>query len=86
MGRFKNWHENPIQFVMWSRDGRIVVAINGKRYTYATDALYHDELKKLAKYKPGAALAKLKEWVKRGWAQQIDPPPDPSPPQQLTLF
>lgn len=89
MGNFRQFYDNPIQFVAWYKDGTIVVAINGKRYMYATDTLYHRELKKVAKYKPGKALNMLKDWVAKGWAQQISPPPnppEPPKPTQRTLF
>ena len=88
---FRQWYESTIQFTGWCRDGRVFLAIDGKKYTYAVDAIHHDKLRALARYRPGKALNDL---IKRG-AQQIDPlpiqnppspPSPPNPPRQRTLF
>lgn len=45
---FKLFLENPdIRFASFSKDGTIVVYINGKKYEYLTDSLYHDKWKKM---------------------------------------
>jgi len=94
MGKFRQWHESTIHVTGWCKDGRIFFTIDGKKYTYDVDTIYHDQLRKL---RPEEALNKLKDWIKAkfGFAQQIDPPPiqnpqnppsPPSSPRQRTLF
>lgn len=78
-----------IRFGAWAKDGTVVVYIDRTRYVFITDAVYHYQLQKLAKYRPWSALNKIKEMVKAGHATQKEPPeehmgntntPNPVPP------
>lgn len=64
-----------IRFGAFWKDGRVVVYIGPKRYEYITDAVYHEKWKRLAPYAPGKVLNQIKDMVKRGYAQQVDPEP-----------
>lgn len=71
------------------KDGTVVVYIDQTRYVFITDAVYHRQLQKLAKYRPWSALNKIKEMVADGAAEQIEPAPTPpisKKPVQGTLF
>jgi hypothetical protein len=72
---FKKWFlkENNIAFSVWSNNGSIVAYINGQRYVYEVDPTQVGGLQKLARYKPFSALNKIKELIKLGVAQQIEP-------------
>jgi hypothetical protein len=67
---FQEWLENksPIIFSGFFGDGRIIVYINGKEYVYHMDSVYHYQIRKIAKYKPGEALNIIKKMVKDGRA------------------
>lgn len=80
----------------WS-DGTVIVYINGARYVYITDAVYHNKWRKMIRYQPFRVLNDIKNQVKNGQAQQIEPrikepavQPQISPEipknQQKTLF
>ena len=60
---FKSWllSENDIAFTVWASDGTIIANVNGVRYKYNVSAHYHPSLKKMAKYKPFAALNQIKK-------------------------
>jgi len=64
-----------IQFTSFSSYGDVVVYINGKKYEYITDAVYHDRWRKLARYRPWNVLNDIKLQVKNGHATQVQPPP-----------
>jgi len=91
---FREWLLNEgqnIRFGSWWKDGTIIVYIDSTRYVFVTDALYHRQLQKLARFKPWTALNKIKEMVKNKAATQIEPPPQEKlpqdkPPIQGTLF
>lgn len=99
---FKEWLLNEgqnIKFVGWSKNGTIIVRIDNTRYVFITDAAYHHELQKLAKYKPWTALNRIKYLVQKNLAIQSEPtpippeekppeekPPKEKPPVQRTLF
>ena len=100
---FRDYHmneERQIRFGAWMKDGTVVVYIDQTRYVFITDAVYHYQLQKLAKYRPWSALNKIKEMVASGAAEQVEPPvahkdssdtPNPVPPirskpVQGTLF
>jgi hypothetical protein len=71
--KFTEWliiQEANIHFAGYFNDETIMVYIDGKRYTYLVDLLWHDKIKRIAKYRPGKALQFVKENGK-----QIDPPP-----------
>lgn len=74
---------NDIKFGSFWKDGTVAVHINGKRYVYTTDAVYHPAWQRMARYKPGTVLSQIKDMVKRGLAQQIDPVPEPVPQQSV---
>ena len=63
-----------IRFASFSSYGDVVVYINGKRYEYVTDAVYHNKWKKLIKYRPWDVLNDIKLQVKNGHATQVQPP------------
>lgn len=70
---FTLWMEERktiIQFAGFFSDGTVVVYIDGKKYTYITDSFYHSRWKKMARYRPGAALNEIKKLVKAGLAIQ----------------
>lgn len=72
---FTNWlfeDERNIKFGAFMRDGTVIVYINGKKYTYVTDAIYHDKWKRMIPYSPWRVLNNIKELVKNGLAQQIE--------------
>ena len=70
---FKNWFINEtIQFSTWLKDGTIMVYIDGKKYVYITDPIYHSQIKKLAKFKPFSALNLIKSMIKDNVARQIE--------------
>lgn len=62
-----------IQFVSFNSYGDITVYIDGKKYMYNTDAIYHKNWKKKARYRPFSVLNDIKDQVKRGYASQIYP-------------
>lgn len=102
MGAFREWlktrNDKPDQpQFAFSNDGSITVHIRGKKYIYTTDRLYHWEIEKTAKHKPWTAVNMLKDWIQKGWAKQIYPPPQEPvsqekpleelpPPRQQTMF
>lgn len=69
--------ERKIVFTTFASDGTVVCYINGKRYEYITDAYYHSKWKKMVRFSPWKVLNIIKDLVKSGAAQQIDPPPSP---------
>lgn len=61
---FKSWlseSEGNIKFASWSKDGTVIVYINGIRYTYMTDAYYHDKWKRMIPYSPWRVLNAIKK-------------------------
>ena len=62
-----------IQFVSFNSYGDITVYIDGKKYMYNTDAIYHKNWKKKARYRPFSVLNDIKDQMKRGYASQIYP-------------
>ena len=64
---FKNWiikeeeKQKSIFFGSWMNDGTIIVYISGQRYVYEVDPVHLTDLKKMAKYKPWAALNQIKK-------------------------
>lgn len=82
--RFKPWlseDERNISFASFSNDGKIVVYINGKRYVYLTDAIYHDKWKRMIPFSPWKVLNIIKDLVIKGVATQLEPSVE-----QPTLF
>ena len=65
---FRLWLEADIKFGGFFKDGTVIVYIDGKRYVYNTDALYHKQIKDIAKYRPGKALNLIKSMIKNGSA------------------
>lgn len=87
---FKEWllTENNIKFAGWIKDGTIIVYIDSKRYVYDIDPIFHPEISKIAKYRPFAALNKIKKLIKYNKGKQLEPI-EPSPVRtftQPTLF
>lgn len=78
---FKNWLESNqnIQYAGFWRDGTVIVYINQTRYVFVTDAVYHEKWKKMVRYQPFRVLNDIKNQIKHGHAQQIEPNPTPAP-------
>ena len=67
--KFKVWlNENAIHFTTFAKDGTVVVHINGKKYTYITDAYYHDKWKRMIPFSPWRVLNIIKGMVSSGQA------------------
>jgi hypothetical protein len=49
------------RIVGWTNEGLVTTIINGKKYTYKTDAAIIPQLLKISRYQPGKALNLLKE-------------------------
>jgi hypothetical protein len=62
-----------IRFASFNSYGDITVYIDGKKYMYNTDAIYHNKWKKKARYRSFDVLNDIKDQVKRGYATQIYP-------------
>lgn len=88
--KFAQWLESQdntdIRFASFSKDGTVNVYINGQKYTYITDAAYHNKWFETLEYikskKPQAyrkvafsILNKIKDMVKKGHATQEFPKP-----------
>lgn len=61
---FKSWlseSEGNIRFGAFMKDGTVVVYINGTRYVYNTDAVYHDKWKRMIPYSPWRVLNQIKK-------------------------
>jgi hypothetical protein len=54
--------------VNFFNDGTVIFYIDGKRYVYMTDPVFHDQWQKLARYKPGKVLNQIKNLVTLGKA------------------
>jgi hypothetical protein len=64
--KFREWlNENNIHFASWIKDGTVVVYIDNKRYSYQIDAIHHDRLRKLARFKPFTALNHIKKLAEK---------------------
>lgn len=76
---FEMWLEEKrpfnVLFAVWGGDGTVVVYINGKRYKYLTDPIYHDRWRRMEKYAPGRVLNEIKKQVKEGRAELLEPRP-----------
>jgi hypothetical protein len=73
---FKQWlieNEGDIRFTAFAKDGTVVVYINGKRYVYITDAMYHDKWKRMIPYSPWKVLNIIKTQVAKGQANMVEP-------------
>lgn len=87
---FKEWLESrsSIVFGMWSDNGTIIVYIDGKRYVYNVNPWRHEELQKIAKYRPFEALNIIKK-ENRPVPKKEEKPPVPKkeekPVRQLNL-
>lgn len=83
---FKEWlTENQMGFGLFANDGTVVAYVNGQRYVYHTDPVYHEKWKQLARFKPFSVLNDIKKHIKLGKAELISPKPMQKPVQQ-TLF
>jgi hypothetical protein len=77
---FKTWLESRrVEVTAKSRDGTIVVAIDGKRLTLGMDALYHKQVEQLARKNPEEAIQMLRVMLQRGDATRLDQPPPQKP-------
>jgi len=86
--KFTHWLESQnnssILFSSFSKDGTVIVYVNGTRYVYITDAFNHGqwntELEWTKKHRPKnyekvayVLLDKIKKMVSRGFATQVEP-------------
>jgi len=72
---FKNWiinEESKINFAGFWKDGTIIVYIDGKKYVYVTDAIYHDKWKRMVNFSPFKVLNQIKSQVEDGSASLIE--------------
>lgn len=60
---FKEWFltEKQITFSAFAKDGTIIAIIDGKRYEYITDSLYHDKWKRMIRFSPWKVLNQIKK-------------------------
>lgn len=75
MQNFKNWlneAKSQISFSFW-KDGTVLATINGKKYQFQTDTFYHEKWSKMQRFAPGRVLNDIKEMLRDGRAQQIQP-------------
>lgn len=79
-----------VQIGAKSKDGTLVLYINGRRYVYWMDALYHKQIErlldtfrnrsgKIVPPRPHQALELIRKMLADGAAQQIEPAPKPKP-------
>lgn len=63
MDNFVKWleHKKEINFGMWSKDGTVVVYIDGQKYEYITDPMYHERWQTMARYAPWKVLNDIKQ-------------------------
>jgi len=88
--KFAQWLESQnstnIVFGSFFKDGTVTVYIDGARYVYITDAVYHDRWDRTLKYikreRPQAyrkvafgILNQIKDMIKKGYATQEEPKP-----------
>jgi len=64
--KFREWlnenKEKPkIMFGGFFKDGRVIVYIDGKRYEYVTDAVYHEKWKTMINKNPLEVLNQIKK-------------------------
>lgn len=82
----KSQNSTNIVFGSFFKDGTVTVYIDGAKYVYITDAVYHDRwdrtLKYIKKERPQAyrkvafgILNQIKDMVKKGYATQEYPKP-----------
>lgn len=91
--KFAQWLESQnntnIVFGSFFKDGTVTVYIDGARYVYITDAVYHRKWNETLQYirskKPEAyrkvafgILNQIKDMVKKGYATQEEPKPAPA--------
>lgn len=77
MKNFTQWFNeatNDIVFAGIWKDGTVIVYIRGKKYKYLTDGMHYKKWTSWSKYAPGKVLGEIRELVKNGHAQQIEPP------------
>lgn len=80
---FRNWFtENQMGFGLFSNDGTVIAYVNGQRYVYQTDPVYHEKWKRMARFRPFSVLNDIKNQIKLGKAELISP----KPIEQKTLF
>lgn len=60
-------------------DGQVIAYINGYRYVYETDPVYHNQWASVAQYRPGSVLNAIKQQVDKGIAKLVS---KPKPPQE----
>jgi hypothetical protein len=83
---FKEWfitEDKHVVFTTFAKDGTVIAVINGKRYEYMTDALYHNKWKRMIPYSPWRVLNIIK---KLGTLVAIDGKPINHELKQGTLF
>jgi len=93
--KFTHWLESQnnssILFSSFSKDGTVIVYVNGTRYVYITDAFNHGqwntELEWTKKHRPKnyekvalSFLNEIKKMTSRGFAKQVEPKTPTTPP------
>jgi hypothetical protein len=66
MTKFSEWLENKenkpnIAYGGFFKDGRVIVYVDGKRYEYITDAVYHERWKRRILREPLEVLDEIKK-------------------------
>jgi hypothetical protein len=66
MTKFSEWLENKenkpnIAYGGFFKDGRVIVYVDGKRYEYITDAVYHERWKRRILREPFKVLNEIKK-------------------------
>ena len=67
MKKFKKWlaenkeNKPTIAYGGFFKDGRVIVYVDGKRYEYVTDAVYHEKWKRMIARSPWRVLNEIKK-------------------------
>lgn len=83
---FQNWlfeNTDHIKFAGWFSDGRIMVYVGNKLYTYTISASDHQRLKNLSKRAPGRALNIIKRLDANPEVKFIAKPGEKPPEKKL---
>jgi len=81
--QFKTWLEvnddRPV-FTFW-KNGTVIIYMRRVRYEYRTDAGYHERWRIASRYSPFKVWNEIKDQVKSGHAEQLEPPLKKDPPE-----
>lgn len=62
---------NRIDFLAFLRHGEIRVLVDGIKKAFLVDGIYIDQFRESARKDPKGTYERLKDWLKRGLAQEI---------------